>query len=73
MPNLKVRYGSPLKNVAGLMGAGLLPPWRIFFFSSISTDFYLAILVFSPCAELVFFVTYLGRQRPEDSPFTLEP
>ena len=72
MPNLKVRYGSPLKKVAGLMGAGLLPPWSIFF-SSISTDFYLAILVFSPCAELVFFVTYLGRQRPEDSPFTLEP
>ena len=31
MPNLKVRYGSPLKKVAGLMGAGLLPPWSIFF------------------------------------------
>ena len=32
MPNLTVRYGSPVKKVAGLMGAGLLPPWSIFFF-----------------------------------------
>ena len=27
-----VRYGSPLKKVAGLMRAGLLPPGAFFFF-----------------------------------------
>ena len=68
--NKLTRYGSPLKKVAGLMGAGLLPPRA--FFSSTSTDFCLAILVSGPCAELAFFVTQPGRQRPKDSPLTLE-
>ena len=68
--NKLTRYGSPLKKVAGLMGAGLLPPPA--FFSSTSTDFCLAILVSGPCAELAFFVTQPGRQRPKDSPLTLE-
>ena len=68
--NKLTRYGSPLKKVDGLMGAGLLPPRALF--SSISTDFCLAILVSGPCAELAFFVTHPESQRPEDSPLTLE-
>ena len=49
--------GSPFKSIAGSMGAGLFPH-RAFFFSRISTDFCLAVLVSSPYARLAFFVTY---------------
>ena len=55
-PNLTVRYGTEAPSKKSLAWWGLACyPLEHFFLSSISTDFCLAILVSSPCAELAFF------------------